>query len=71
MGQDRRRKKVEDFTNYSHGDGSVQQEISFLSPCSSPGDNQSAGSLDRETDGSFQSDLLSLLSCHCCVKSSD
>ena len=70
MGQDRRRKKVEDFRNYQCGDGSALQEV-FLSPCSSPGNNQSAGSWNRETDGSFQSDPLSLLACHCCVKSSD
>lgn len=37
--------------------GSVQWSVFFLSPCSSPGDNQSARSCDREIDGSFQSVL--------------
>jgi len=71
MGQDRRRNKVEDLRSYQRGDGSMLQEVFFLNLCSSPGDNQSAGSWDREIGGSFQSDPLSLLGCQCCVKSSD
>lgn len=71
MGQDKRRKKVEDLRNYQSGDDSVLQEIFFINPCSSLGDNQCAESWDREIDGSFQSDPFSLLSCHCCLKSGD
>lgn len=47
----------------------VLQEIFFINPCSSLGDNQGAESWDTEIDGSFLSDPFSLLSYHCCVKS--
>lgn len=60
---------MEYLSNYQRGDGFVLQEIFF--PCCSLGGNWSAGSWDTEINGSFQSDALSLLGCHCCVKSGD
>lgn len=38
MGQDKRRKKVEDLRNYQGSDDSVLQEIFFINLCSSLGD---------------------------------